>query len=173
MANRDLTPWAGATGLAPFGGRDPFSSFRREMDRLFDDFLIPAEPRSFGAAATAALRPSVDVHETDTAYTVTVEVPGVDRKDIELNLRDNVLTLSGEKRSERHETGEGRSYSERSYGRFERSIPFETEVDADKVQATCADGVLTVTLPKNAKAHDGARKIEIRTQPAEAGPGAG
>lgn len=172
MANRDLTPWR-SQGVPSFG-RDPFALFRREMDRLFDDFLAPAEPRSFGGAGTqAAVWPSLDVDETDQAYTVTAEMPGVDQKDIELDLRDNALTLRGEKRSERKEEEGGRRYSERSYGRFERTIPFAAEVDADKVEARCENGVLKITLPKNARARDTSRRIEIKGTPAQGKGGAG
>jgi HSP20 family protein len=170
MANRDLTPWR-TQGLTPMG-RDPFNLFRREMDRLFDDIFAPAEPRSFAAPAqagsAAAMWPSIDMHETDQAYIVSAELPGIDQKDIELNLNENALTISGEKRSERREEDKGRRYSERSFGRFERTIPFDVEVDADRVEATCENGVLKVTLPKNMQARDKARRIEIKPQGASA-----
>jgi HSP20 family protein len=148
---------------APAVGRDPFGSFRREMDRLFDDFFAPAEARSFAAPAQAqaGVMPSIDVDETEQAYMVTAELPGIDPKDVELDLRDNALILRGEKRSERQEEDGGRRYSERSYGRFERAIPFATEVDADKVAAKFENGVLKVTLPKNAQARDKTRRIQI------------
>lgn len=163
MPNRDLTPWTGSRGLSFV--RDPFTGFRREMDRLFDDFFAPAETRSFGApAGVAAVWPSIDVNETDQAYTVTAEAPGLEEKDVELNLRDNVLSISGEKRQEHKEEDGGRTYAERFYGRFQRSIPFDAEVDADKVQATFKNGVLTVNLPKNPQARDKTRRIEIKPQ---------
>ena len=164
MANRDLTP-SRMQGLTAFG-RDPFTSFRREMDRLFDDFFAPMETRSFAAPAQAGAGPwpSVDVTETDRAYVVTAELPGIELKDIDLSLHDNALTVRGEKRAQRDEEDNGRRYSERSFGRFERTIPFPTEVDADRVEASCENGVLTVTLPKNARAQDKTRRIEIRPQ---------
>lgn len=166
MANRDLTPWTGGGGLTPFG-RDPFGSFRREMDRLFDDFftLTPAEGRSFATPTANGLRPNIELRENDQAYTVTAELAGLDPKDVELNLRENALVISGEKRQEHKEGDGGRAYTERSYGRFERLIPFDSEVDADKVEAKFKHGVLTVTLPKNAKAQDKTRRIEIKPQP--------
>lgn len=173
MANRDLTPW-NRGGLTPFG-RDPFSSFRSEIDRLFDDFFAPAmgEGRNVAGPAQSAalLRPSIDVDETDQAYRVSAELPGLTEKDVELNLRDNALTISGEKRSEREEEKGGRRYAERSFGRFERTIPFPAEVDADRVDAVFRNGVLTVTLPKNEKAQDKTRRIEVRAQGGEAGGG--
>ncbi|MFL5295628.1 MAG: Hsp20/alpha crystallin family protein [Phenylobacterium sp.] len=166
MANRDLTPWTGGRSLSPFG-RDPFTGFRREMDRLFDDFFAPMEPRSFAGGnggALAALTPSIDLHETDQAYELTAELPGLEQKDVELTLRDNALILSGEKRQERNDEDGGRHWSERSFGRFERVIPLEGEVDADKVQAGFKNGVLKVTLPKNPKAQDKTRRIEIKPE---------
>ena len=167
MANRGLTPWTGSREATPFT-RDPFSMFRREVDRLFDDFLTPtfaAEPRSFTAAAGAAgAWPSLDVEDTGKAYLVTAEIPGLDQKDVELNLRDNALIISGEKRQEHHEANGGRTYAERTFGRFQRAIPFDQEVEADKVEATFKNGVLKVALPKNPKAQDQARRIEIRPQ---------
>jgi HSP20 family protein len=165
MASRDLTPWGGQGGLSPFE-RDPFTSFRRQMDRLFDDFFAPApaEGRSFAASGRGEAWPSVDVHETDQGYTITAELPGMEEKDVEVNLRDNALTISGEKRSEHEEKDGGRTYSERSFGRFQRTIPFPAEVDPDKVAASFKNGVLTVEAPKNPQARDQTRRIEIRTQ---------
>jgi HSP20 family protein len=164
MANRDLTPLTGGRGMMPFG-RDPFGSFRQEMDRLFDDFFAPAEPRTFGGdGRRAALWPSVELHETDQAYIVTAELAGLDEKDIELNLRDNALILSGEKRQERTDGNGERSYTERTYGRFARTIPLPAEVDAERVEAKFHNGVLTVTLPKNPRAQDQARRIEVKAQ---------
>ncbi len=160
MAHRELTPSAGSRSPTS-RGRDPFTSFRREMDRLFDDFFSPAEPRSFGGGGVSW--PTLDVEETDQAYTVKAEVAGLDQKDIKLELRDNVLELSGEKRDERKDETDGRTYSERFYGSFHRSIPLQSEVDADKVEATFKNGLLTVVLPKNDQARDKTRRIEIKS----------
>lgn len=158
MANRDLTPWSGGRGLSAF---DPLTSFRRQMDELFDTFLSPAEGRSF--AAPMERWPSIDLREDDQAYTVTADLPGLEAKDVELNLRDDVLTISGEKRQEHREEDRGRSYTERTYGRFQRAIPLEGEVDADKVEADFRNGVLKVTLPKNPKTAEKTRRIEVRS----------
>jgi HSP20 family protein len=174
MTNRDLTPWTRG-GLTSYG-RDPFSLFRREMDRLFDDFFTPAEQRSFAGQAqaqpqAAMIRPSIDVENQDHAYVVTAELPGLSEKDVELSLNENVLTISGEKRSERKEVKAGRHYAERSFGRFERTIPLPVEVDAERVDASFRNGVLTVTLPKTEKAQQKARRIEIRAGGAGDGGG--
>ena len=164
MVNRALGPWSG--GRSPLGlARDPFGSFRREMDRLFDDFFTPTEGRTFAPSAVAeSMWPRIDVEETDKAYVVTAEVPGLDEKDIELNLRENLLTISGEKREERQDQKRGAAYAERFYGQFRRTIPFDIEVDEDKVDAKFKNGVLTVSLPKSQKPEAKARRIEVKRQ---------
>jgi HSP20 family protein len=134
------------------------------MDPLNDDYGAPTPHRTFGAHGGSRLRPSVAIPETAKATTVTAELPGLDQKDVELNLRDNALILSGEKRQESHDENGARSYTERSFGRFERVIPLAEEIDADHVEATFKNGVLNVTLPKNPKAQDKARRIEIKPQ---------
>lgn len=167
MANRDLIPWGGPE-FDPLG-RDVFSSVRREIDRVFNT-LAPrfAEPRSFlpstrlMAGAGETLWPSVDVKENDKAYIVTAEVPGLERKNIDVDLRDNVLTISGERQEERAEEGQGRMYAERYFGRFRRSIPFDVEVEPDKVDAELKNGVLTITVPKNPQARARTKQIEVR-----------
>jgi HSP20 family protein len=163
MISRDLTPWTGGRGLAPYA-RDPFASFRREVDRLFNDFYAPAEARSFAGANGEGPWPSVDVIEAGPDIKVTAELPGLALDDIEIELRDNALTISGEKKKEYAGENGGRAYVERSYGRFERTIPLAAEVDADRVEAKFKDGVLAVTLPKNEKARDKARRIPVRPQ---------
>lgn len=161
MIGRDLTPWTGGRGLAPYV-RDPFASFRREVDRLFNDFYAPAEGRSF--AGGDGLWPSIDVIEAGPEIKVTAELPGLALDDIQIELRDNALTISGEKKKEHGGEEGGRAYVERSYGRFERTIPLAAEVDADRVEAKFKDGVLAVTLPKNEKAKDKTRRIPVRPQ---------
>jgi HSP20 family molecular chaperone IbpA len=145
MPDRDLTPFVGAHGLwTPDRAR-----------------RSPGEGRSF---APSARWPTLDLSETDQAYVVTAELPGVAEGDVELFVRDNTLTLRGVKRDERKE-GEGeRVYLERSYGRFDRTVPFAAEIDADRAEAHCRNGILTVTLQKNPDAQDKARRIEITHQ---------
>jgi HSP20 family protein len=114
--------------------RDPFTSFRQQIDQLFDDFLTPFDTtRGLATEQHGGVWPSVDVDETEKAYKVTAELPGMEQKDVEVTLRDNALIISGEKRREHKEENGGRTYAERSYGRFMRSIPLDAEVDADKV----------------------------------------
>ena len=157
MAFGSLAPWTTGRGV-PMRRDDPFFSLHREMNRLFDDFM-----RGFGDGAPAAFNggfgPSVDVSETDKDVKVTAELPGLDEKDVEVMLADNVLTLRGEKKSETED--KNRHMSERFYGRFERRIPLPVEVDQDKVAASFKNGVLSIMMPKSAKAQQKAKKIQI------------
>ena len=101
----------------------------------------------------------MDLAETDKEVTVTADLPGMEEKDVELVLQDGLLTLRGEKRSETED--QDRQFSERYYGRFERRIPLDVEVQADKAEARFKNGVLTVTLPKNPEAQSKAKRISI------------
>lgn len=92
---------------------------------------------------------------------MTAEVPGMEEKDIEVLLDDGVLTLRGEKRSETED--KDRRFSERYYGRFERRIPLGYEIEEDKIDACFKNGILSVTLPKTAKAQSQAKRIAIRS----------
>lgn len=164
MAWGDLVPWNRGRGLTRAREGDPFSALRRDMDRLFDDFWRGEPFRGFNvpSPAFAGGWPTLDVSETDKDYKITAELPGLEEKDVKLTLRDNVLVLSGEKRSEKEENGENRHVSERFYGSFQRAIPFDAEVDPDKVVASFKNGVLTVTAPKNPAAQDRTKRIEIK-----------
>jgi HSP20 family protein len=147
---RDLIPWGNRqTGSAPTLWRDndfnPIASLRREMDRLFDDmFRMPAFGNFAGGFSGMTNWPSLDVREGERDVIVTVEVPGMNDKDVELLLDNGMLTIRGEKKGEKEERG----YSERWYGRFERQIPLPASVDEEHCKAEFHDGLLTVTLPK-------------------------
>jgi HSP20 family protein len=102
--------------------------------------------------------PNIEVSETDKEVKVTAELPGLEEKDIEVALANGVLAIKGEKKTESED--KDRLFSERYYGRFERRIPVE-EVEEDKVSASFKNGVLTVILPKSAKAQEKVRRIAI------------
>ena len=101
-----------------------------------------------GAALSTAW-PSLEIGETDQEYRVTAEVPGIDEKNLDLTLDDDVLVIRGEKRAETEDRE--RRMSERYYGKFERRIPFEADIDPYKVSASFNDGILTVHLPKKSE----------------------
>ncbi len=157
MNMRDLIPWGRGSSQTPGFFRDeqsnPFLALHRGIDRLFDDAL-----HSFDALyGRLPSWPNVEISETDQEFRVTAEMPGLEEKDVEILLSEGVLTIRGEKQSEVKD--EKRQFSECFYGRFERQISLGTEVEEDRVEASFKNGVLTVTLPKTAKAQ--AKRITI------------
>ena len=137
---------------------NPFMSLQREIDRLFDDFTrgLPA----FTSGTTAELMPSMDVTETDKQIEITAELPGLEEKDVQVNLADNVLTIRGEKKAEKEEKDKNYRLVERSYGSFVRSLQLPDGVDANAIKASIDKGVLKVTVPKPAPAQ--AKKIDVK-----------
>lgn len=153
---------------------DVWRSFRNEMDRLFDrfdsGFGLPAVRRMFDLAPVwrsetsfGVNMPAVDVAEDDKAYKITAELPGLDEKNIEVSLSGDSLVLKGEKRQEKEEKDKNYYLSERSYGSFQRIFRLPDGVDRDKVAASFAKGVLTVTVPKTGEAQKEPKKIEVKT----------
>ncbi|MHC2582306.1 HSP20 family molecular chaperone IbpA [Bradyrhizobium diazoefficiens] len=106
--------------------------------------------------------PAVDVTESDKAYEITAELPGMDEKDIEVNVANDGLIIKGEKKFEREEKQKDYYVSERRYGSFERHFGLPKDVEADKIEASFRNGVLKVTLPKTAEAQKPAKKIEVK-----------
>lgn len=127
-----------------------------EMDDLFDGFFRGLD-RPFGGSNAW---PAIDVAEHDDAVVVRAEVPGCKADDIDISVCNNTLTISGEKKETREEKDKGYYYAESSYGSFRRDVNLPAEVDANKVEATCKDGVLSITLPKAARSK--AVKVQIK-----------
>lgn len=137
-------------GLAKRDGRE------YTLANLLDDFFrVPVE--FFGGD----LSPKVDVHEDDKAVYVKAEIPGLDEKDLNVSLHNNMLTISGEKKNERAEEDKNRNYyyCERSFGSFSRTIELPEGIKHDEVKARYKNGVLEIELPKDESARP--RKIEI------------
>ena len=142
--------------LLPVGREyQPFATLQREIDRLFDEF-----GRGFPAARGQELTPRLDVTETDKEIEITAELPGLEEKDVQINVADNVLTIKGEKKAEKEEKDKNYRLVERSYGAFSRSLELPSGVNTDQIKASIAKGVLTVTVPKPAPAQT--RKIEVK-----------
>lgn len=151
----------------------PVTNLRREIDRLFDDFpwgswRLPS-PRSLFDVAPAwrgemgfGKVPAVNVVDTEKAYEVTAELPGMDEKNVEVKLANGVLTIKGEKKEEKEEKNKDYHVSERRYGSFQRSFTVPDGVDEDKIEATFKNGVLTVSLPKTAEAQKKEKQIAIK-----------
>jgi HSP20 family protein len=135
---------------------NPFSFLQQEIDRLFDGF-----GRNFPAfATTATTLPSMDVSETDKAIEIVAELPGLEKKDVELNLTENLLTIRGEKKNEREEKNKDYHLVERSFGSFSRAVELPQGVKAEDVSAEIANGVLKVTVKKPAPKQS--KPIEIK-----------
>lgn len=131
------------------------------FNRLFEEIFSDAPSRFFGDTLMerGTWMPAVDIRETETAIELDAELPGLSKKDIELSVENNVLTLSGERRFENEENRDNYHRVERGYGKFTRSFTLSGTVDREKVQAKFKDGVLTIHLPKIETAK--ARRIEI------------
>ncbi len=158
------------------GSWEPLTNLRGEIERLFDEFapgwthnpLRQSRQRVVEPSGTVVGWgtgvPAVDVVDKQKEVLVRAELPGLDQKDIDVRLSDDLLTISGEKKDEHEEGEEDGSYyvSERRYGTFERTIRVPQGIDADKAEASFSKGVLTVTLPKTREAQDRSKKIDVK-----------
>jgi HSP20 family protein len=161
MAFRDLIPWNRGSDVTVRHGEDlnPLAALHREMDRIFDEVfrgfdLAPFSSRSFdrpGWHAGWTGWPHLEVNETDSELKVSAELPGLDEKDVQVELANGVLVIKGEKKMQSED--QNRWFNERYYGRFERRIAVD-DVEADKISASFENGVLTITLPKTASARN-------------------
>jgi len=146
---------------------DLFRDFQREMNRLFDDFFDEA-PVVAGENPSewvpAAFVPRVDVSETDKEVRVSAELPGMDEKDITVELQDNLLTLRGEKKTEQEEKGENWFRREQACGSFQRSVQLPAGVDASRASAQFRKGVLVVTAPKREEEQEPRQTVTIQTE---------
>ena len=146
--NRGLSPW--------FQMASPFEGVHRLLEDMTRGFPLRS------VSPWSDLTPRVNVAETEKEVKVTAELPGVEEKDIEVNLTGDVLTLKGEKRAETEEKGKNFHRVERRYGSFARAVEMPAEVDPGKVTAVFKKGVLTVTLAKTVAGQGRSRKIEVR-----------
>lgn len=135
-----------------------FAPIQREFNRLFDEL-----GDGWAAFTELELAPRMDLHEDDKSVELTVELPGLSQSDVKIAVEDDVLTVSGEKKAEKDYKEGSVRVSERSYGAFSRSVSLPRSVDAAKIKASMADGVLKIIAPKDGSAV--ARTIEI--QPAK------
>jgi HSP20 family protein len=150
------------TSLVPFrdGGaltRPDFGLFglHREIDRLFSEFAQ-------GVGPSAKIIPSIEISETDKAIEISAEMPGLERKDVEISIDDDTLTIRGEKKIEENPKDKNVQLSERSYGVFLRVLQLPPGIDPSSVQATMSNGVLKIAIPKPAKSEP--KKIEVKEE---------
>ncbi len=156
-----MAPWA------------PFETLRREIDRVFNSVGGGSWPLAFGRPAFQfdlpwpreagwALTPAVDVSEKDKEFEIAAELPGLSEKDVEVKLANGNLVIKGEKKEEKEEREKDYYLSERRFGSFVRSFSLPEGVDASKIEATFAKGVLTIKLPKTAEAQKSETKIAVK-----------
>ncbi len=141
---------------------EPWRNLRTEMDKLLERFTAP-----FGVPAATwdedlVPNPAAEVVEDKGGFRVSLELPGMAEKDVEIAIDGDMLSVHGEKKRESEHREGDEVYSERSWGMFERSFLLPDTVDRDKIEAKFAKGVLTVTLPKSAKARESVRKVEVK-----------
>jgi HSP20 family protein len=148
MSLRSLIPIGRQRSVVNRATADPFTTLHQEIDRLFDEFL---RGWPTGGRATEFV-PEMDVTETDKEIEITVELPGLQEKDVQVNVADNLLTIEGEKKAEKEEKNKNYRLYERSYGSFSRTIELPAGIDADAIKANLSNGVLKVTVPKPAPA---------------------
>jgi HSP20 family protein len=146
-----------STALSPYRrGVNLFDSFRNEMEDLFDKFF---SDEGANGQAVKAWAPRMDVEETDKEILVKADLPGVDPKDVDIQIVDNVLTVRGGKEEKKEEKKKNYHRTERFVGQFYRSIALPAGTDADKVSASCANGTVTISIPKRPEAQP--KKIAV------------
>ena len=145
--------------LVPWRTRFPvtFRRIERDMEELMDRFFRDEE---FWGAPEKVFAPSVDVAETDKGYEITLDLPGIDPKDLTVEVRDGSLWVSGERKEEKEEKGKTYHRVERHYGAFRRMVPFDLPVDREKVEAKYHEGVLKISVAKMPEAET--KRIEVK-----------
>lgn len=149
--------------------QDPIMRLQREMDRMlentFRSFSMPPFRSELFTPLTASglLKPQVDIGATDREYSITIEVPGVDEKDVKVEIADNTLTVRGEKKQEKEEKDRNYYRMERSYGSFQRILSLPEDADQENVKAKFRKGVLTITMPRKALTKTEVKQIEIKS----------
>ncbi len=167
MQISDLIPWGRNKEKTQAQDTDtaanPLVSLQRDINHVFEDFWRKVENGwGTGAQMVGAGGPSTDITESDKSVDISVELPGMTEKDIDISLSSDAMTIRGEKKVEHEENRKGIYMSERSYGAFYRTVPLPAGVDADKAEAKFKNGVLTVTLPKTAEAQARIKRIPVK-----------
>lgn len=164
MTWKDIVPFKKRSVPVRRDDGHPFQRLHDEMDALFDNFFKGFSMEPFEGRHAGSFSPNIDVTENDKEIKVSAELPGMDDKDIEVNLNKDSLTIRGEKKEEKEDKGKDYYHVERSYGSFSRTIPLPVEVESDKVEAHFKKGVLTVKISKSAKAIESKKKIAIKAE---------
>lgn len=150
---------------------DPFQNLQKEVDRVFNDFrstgFLSTPMSAWSSNGKSTLMPRINVSETDKEIDIEVELPGVDKNDVDISAVDQLLIIKGSKKTEEEKKEKNYHLIERSQGTFERTIPLGFEVDEDKVDANFHNGVLSVKITKPPEAANKTKKIKVKqTEPA-------
>ena len=137
---------------------NPTSSLMTDFDQIFDSMFSHDLPRF---SLTKSLMLAVDVNETKTEFSLSADMPGLDKKDISVDIHDGVITIKGERAIDNEKSTDGYRIRERQLGSFNRSFRLPDNVNEDKVAANVKNGVLTVTLPKTKEIIPDGRQIKI------------
>lgn len=161
MQIQDLIPWARKDNAPGHKSDDqnPIATLQRDMNHVLERFWNRMGDLDWPWGGTEA---KSDVVETDKAVEVSIELPGMEMKDIEVAVSDDMLTIKGEKKIERQEEKKGYYLSERSYGAIYRTIPLPPGVDGEKAEASFRNGVLTIKLPQTPEAQAKVKRIEVK-----------
>lgn len=141
--------------------RDPFAQMRAEMDRLFENFIGRGVFGTPVQSQVTQLTPSIDVRENEKEIVIDAELPGMNENDVQIVVREGVVSLKGEKKSERDEKKDTYHLVERSYGSFERLFRLPEGVNEEQIKADFNSGVLHVVIPKRPEAIKAEKKISI------------
>lgn len=144
-------------GLQPFFGYDPLHALREEMNSFFNRNLADWNGDWLTHISAA---PSLDLSETAESLQIRTDMPGINAEDIDIEISDNTIRISGERKEEQEEKGKTYHLVERRAGKFERTLTLPCAVQEDKITAEYRDGVLTVTLPKSEESRT--RKIKVK-----------
>jgi len=162
MTTRRISPVAKKSRYAVQSSEDnPLLSLRNNIDRLFDNFFRGIDI-SHLAATPPMFSPSIDVADSGKELKVTMELPGMNEKDIDVSLTQNSLTIQGEKKDETEVKGSSYHRMERVYGSFTRTIPLPVEVNVDGARASYRKGVLSITIPKTEESLKEAKRIPVK-----------
>lgn len=150
----------------------PIQALHQEVDQLFNDFF-----RGFGLAPLSRfpmlpslaersrwLKPSLDISATDKEYTLQVELPGINEKDVQVEVSGDALKIWGEKKQEKEDKGRDYYAVERSYGSFQRVLALPEDAKTDGIEAKFKNGVMTITIPRDESASQSVKKIEVKTE---------
>ncbi len=158
----DLIPWHDPVPARQRGGYTTLRQLQQEMDSLFDQ-LFPGNrsEETTGKQASSILIPQLDIAESEKHYHLSLDIPGIDEKDVDISVENGVLTVTGERTQQEVVKDKTFHRVERSHGTFRRSVKLPEQVNVDKITASFTNGVLDIDIPKIAEKKDPVKKIAI------------